>query len=62
MHNFGIISTCFSSFITYLFLYQNLNTPLHLAAKNDHVDVVEMLGTARADVSIVNKVSAAMFT
>ena len=36
--------------------YQNLNSPLHLATKHDHIDVVDLLGRAGADVSIVNKV------
>ena len=49
--------TC-TYFITMLFVlgYQNLNSPLHLATKHDHLGVVDLLGRSGADVSIVNKV------
>ena len=35
---------------------QNLYSPLHFATKNGHIDMMEMLVGAGADVSVTNKV------
>ena len=38
------------------FCYQNLCRPLHHATKNGHIEVVEILGKAGADINAYNKV------
>ena len=57
-----ILSYVYTSFTIYLLYsfygYQNLCSPLHLAAKHDRIEVVEILGKAGSDVNIVNKVRA----
>ena len=36
--------------------YQNLCRPLHHATKNGHIEIVEILGKAGADINAYNKV------
>ena len=48
VHN---ISNVFSVFI------QNRDTPLHLASKEGHCELVEILTKSGADTTVVNKVS-----
>lgn len=43
--------------IVYFILLQNRDTPLHLASKVDHLELVEILTKSGADTTSVNKVS-----
>ena len=43
--------------LPYLYL-QNGDTALHFASREGHIDIVQLLTKAEADITIVNKVSS----